>query len=78
MRNELTKMIVINLYSWDVRTQDAESIIDFIMNLIEPFLSRLVDNKERESYASSLRVSESQNNEAQRQSWLSGIFGGKK
>jgi hypothetical protein len=48
------------------------------MNLIEPFMSRLVDNKERDSYASSLRVSESATNDREKQGWLSGIFGGKR
>jgi hypothetical protein len=78
MRNELTKQIVINMKDWAIISKDAESIIDFIMNLIEPFMSRLVDNKERDSYASSLRVSESATSDREKQGWLSGIFGGKR
>jgi hypothetical protein len=78
IRNELTKMIVINMYRWQIDTKEAESTIDFIMNMIEPFLSRLVENKERESYSSSLQVKESMNSDRSRGGIFSSIFGGNK
>jgi hypothetical protein len=48
-----------NLYNWEIDEDNYEPIIDFIMNLVQPFISRLIDNKERESYLNTLKVMES-------------------
>jgi len=50
-----------NLHSWGVSEDDYESIIDEFMNLVQPFISRLINNKERESYAATIKTVESSN-----------------
>ena len=58
-RIELVENILVNLYNWECSESDVNEVVDFIMNLAEPFLSRMVDNKERESYAQTIRTMES-------------------
>lgn len=60
-RIELTRMMMINQYKWEIRDKDMGSIIDTLMSVIEPFMSRLMDNKERESYESTMRHVETNN-----------------
>ena len=55
----LGNLLTINMWDWDVKDEDYFFIIDGIMNLVELFVSRLIDNKERESYSTSLKSSES-------------------
>jgi len=55
VRVDLTSMIVINCYNWKIIDEDIEMIIDSIMNAIEPFMTRLIDNKERESYVDTIK-----------------------
>jgi len=50
-----------NLHKWGVSEDNYESIIDEFMNLVQPFISRLINNKERESYAATLKTVESSN-----------------
>lgn len=52
-------LIIVNCYKWDINDGDLGLIIDFIMNLIQPFMTRLIGNKERESYSETLRMTES-------------------
>jgi len=56
---DLTTYIFENLYEWEIKEPDINGIINFIMLLVQPFMSRLIDNKERESYGESLRSIES-------------------
>lgn len=51
----LGDMIYINLYDYNIEENEAQSIIDSIMNLVIPFMTRLIDNKERESYGDTFR-----------------------
>jgi len=57
-RMNLSENIMINLYDWEVEERDFEGIIDMIMSMVEPFMSRLVGNKERESYTNTIQHSE--------------------
>jgi hypothetical protein len=52
---DLTTFIVNNCYDWEVRDNDIDVIIDFIMMMTIPFMTRLIDNKERESYETTLK-----------------------
>ena len=54
----LTEMMN-NLYNWGIQEDNYEHICNSIMNLVQPFVSRLINNKERDSYAQSIRVAES-------------------
>ena len=48
-----------NLYNWGIEEDNYGQICNTIMNLMQPFVSRLINNKERDSYAQSIRVAES-------------------
>jgi hypothetical protein len=52
---DLAVMITVNADKWEIRDEDIDPIIDFIIHLMIPFMSRTIDNKERESYSDSLR-----------------------
>jgi len=54
----LGKYIVLNCYNWDMDEDEMEGIIDFIMNLIIPFMSRCIGNQERKSYAKTMESKE--------------------
>ena len=59
--DSLITNIMNNLHKWQVKEEDFEPIIDNIRAIVEPFMTRLLENKERESYAQSVRVVESSN-----------------
>jgi len=59
IRCDFAETLMINLYEWDVEEEDYDDIIDSIMNLIEPFMTRLIGNKEREGYADTFKTIES-------------------
>jgi len=54
INEELVKSIINNLYEWEIKEDDVDIIVDFVMKLTIPFMTRLIDNKERESYGESL------------------------
>jgi len=58
-RMDLAEYIMKNLINWNVAPEDYSGIIDMIMLQVKPFMSRLVKNKERESYANTIRHTES-------------------
>ena len=55
----LAFIITVNRPYWEIDTNSRYSIIGFIMEYVKPYLSRLLDNKERESYAATIRSVES-------------------
>lgn len=57
-RIDLTSNIVNNAYNWAVDDDDIDVIVDTALNVIEPFMSRLIDNLERDSYAQTIRHNE--------------------
>lgn len=54
----LAKDIMANRVDWDIKRQDYSGIIRKIMFTAEPFFSRLIGNKERDSYATTMRIHE--------------------
>jgi hypothetical protein len=59
-RIEIAHMLIVSFYDWELKSDaDITDITDFLMNIIEPFTSRLIDNKERESYAATIKTVES-------------------
>jgi len=58
-RMELAQDIVTNREPYEIKGENMNLIIDFTMSLIEPFVSRLLDNEERKSYETTLRTIES-------------------
>lgn len=76
-RIELTERLIINFYEWNVITEETiNEITDFIMNIVEPFLSRTIDNKERDSYGQTMKTVES--NRVATGGGFPNIFGGQK
>jgi len=59
IRMSLAEDIMVNREDWNISTNDYMGIIDSIMEALEAYLSRLLDNKERESYAHTMRSMES-------------------
>lgn len=55
----LSLMLVNKRIKWEIQTDDISPICDFIMELLEPFISRLKDNSERESYNNTIKSVES-------------------
>lgn len=51
--------IVQNCYNWSIADEDLDVIIDFIMKLVIPFMTRLIDNEERKSYEATVKHIES-------------------
>ena len=52
-------MVIENTEQWDVRDEDLGGIIDTVIHLIRPFMSRLIGDRERGSYANTLKMTES-------------------
>jgi len=46
--------IMFNLYNWDIDEGNVKSIVSYFTNILIPFMTRLIDNKERESYEHTL------------------------
>lgn len=69
IRSSLADAMMVNLEIWDIKETDYEDIIDGIQTAVKGFLSRLIDNKERESYANTIKHFES-NTMASKKSWL--------
>lgn len=62
----LVQNIVINTDKWGIEDEDIEVICDFIMSLVQPFMSRTIENGERESYETTLKTSENNTVQARR------------
>ena len=69
-RLDLTQDIVTNRDTYGIDGEYINLIINFCMNLIEPYISRLKDNKERESYTDSLKTNEVSRVESEKRSGL--------
>jgi len=55
----LNDLMILNKYNWEINDSDYDGIISQIMILAQGYLSRLIDNKERDSYSTSLQSNES-------------------
>lgn len=55
----LSENVMANLYNWGIKIDDYNHILDTVVTTLRLFLSRTIDNKERESYASTMRSVES-------------------
>lgn len=55
IRRSLRDELMINLNDWGMVLEDYEGVIDSIMSMIKAFMSRLINNKERESYDATIR-----------------------
>lgn len=55
----LSENVMANLHKWGVKIEDYNHVLDTIVTTLRCFLSRTIDNKERESYAATMRSVES-------------------
>ena len=46
---------MINLKNWEITSEDYDVICNFVMSIVIPFMTRGIDNKERDSYGQSLQ-----------------------
>ena len=75
-RWQFCKMLVTNTKRWEIEDSNIEPICDECINMIYYFTSRLIDNKERESYSN---YSQSQITSTKTgSSGIFGMFGGSK
>jgi hypothetical protein len=54
----ITRQLLVNYHDWNMQYADLELVNDVVLNIMETFLSRLIDNKERDSYATTLKSNE--------------------
>jgi len=72
----LAEIIATNMINWDIREEDYHFIIENIMTAAMLFLSRTIDNKEREGYGQSMMTKEMNVvNGPEKKGILSRIFG---
>jgi len=63
-RKEIAYAVMVNLYDWGIDEDKYNYIIDNIMAFLIPFMSRLIDNKERDSYQNTFATKELINSQA--------------
>jgi len=54
----ISELLITNLANWEVNIKDYNQICNMIMMTAQPFFSRLINDGERNSYASTVSVSE--------------------
>lgn len=70
IRRRLATDLMINRINWGLKIQNYNYVIDLAMNIIENFMTRLIGNKERESYANTFKTIENSSTVAQNKGWL--------
>jgi hypothetical protein len=73
-RMDLTKMIIISRVEWDIEPRETDAIIQFCMNTIKIFLTRTIDNLERQSYGT-FQTREVQTRQDGNKGFIAGLFG---
>lgn len=68
-RQSFSVHLMKNLHEYGIDPKDWKGIVDSIFSTIDPFMTRLIDNKERESYETTIRHSESQTQKVSGSSW---------
>lgn len=54
-QKDLMDLLMINIYKYDIDEDEIQGIVDAMMNLIKPYMTRLIGNKERESYGETFK-----------------------
>lgn len=63
MEIDIASYVCMNRREWNINILDQDGIVDMIMNTANAFYTRLLHNKERESYSSTIRSVESSRSE---------------
>jgi len=74
-RHELAKAIINNCYDWGIEDSKLIVILDTVMGYIRTFISRTIDNKERESLTSQFHSREVINNSDKKEGILQKFTG---
>lgn len=73
VHQSIATILMINKRFWNVTSGDYPLIISTVMNIVQPFISRLLHNKERESLMRTVQINESNTiNERQKSGWFGG------
>lgn len=73
---KISIMIMNNRYTWGIKSADYPLLITCIITIVRPYLSRLIKNGERQSYANTMRMLETLRQEPlEKSKW--GFGGGK-
>ena len=59
IHNDINLEMLKNCDDWEVLDEDIELIVKQMMSLVVPFMSRLIKNKERDSYSQTIKHNES-------------------
>ena len=57
-RMDLSDHLMKNFYDYEISENNFGGIVSTLMRFIEAFMSRLIGNKERDSYSNTIRTSE--------------------
>ena len=60
---DLFSYLMINIHEFNINEYEIDGVVDMIINTAEPFFTRLLENKERESYGQSMVHRESRSAE---------------
>ena len=69
-RKELTNTIIKKCYDWEIDDSNIETIIDEVCALIEAYMTRPINNKERDAYNNQIQSRESIVQQTPKQSWM--------
>ena len=58
-RVDLAEHLMKNLYKYEIKENNYNGMISTLMRFIEAFMSRLIKNKERDSYSTTIKTNES-------------------
>lgn len=58
IRKDFAEVLMNNLYEWQINIKHFRAITTTVMGMLYPFMSRLIGNKERESYAQTIKSHE--------------------
>jgi len=61
---DLFSYLMINLHNFAINEYEIDGVTDMIINTCEPFFTRLIENKERESYGQTMVHRESRSTES--------------
>jgi hypothetical protein len=72
----LSSDVMGNRIKWGISLQDYDFILNEILDMVIPFMSRLIDNKERDSYTHTMKMIDSQRIQTEAMKQGFSLFGG--
>lgn len=72
LEGDLSDDLMINLHVYGIEESDYQGVVDMSMSTCDMFFSRTIDNKERESYANTMKSIERVGGDQNNKGWLQG------